>query len=148
MNSYNGFSSAERTAHYAVYKKMIAAGQVVWPTVCEACGQTEGRIEPHDEDYTVQASFGVCYRCHMMIHCRFKNRSAWNFYRDMARIGKRAEPLHGRAWGAVVRQLNGGAVTFTRHQPPGRQLLDEIDSGKWLNRGQQGLAPDDPALLF
>jgi hypothetical protein len=110
-NPYNGFTWEERREAYEWWKAEVAAGRRTWPTVCDACGQTEGRIEPHDEDYSKPygphiCEFGVCHRCHMMIHRRFQWPRSWDRYRAAVRARK-----------------------------PARLLLDEIHSGKWLNRG-------------
>lgn len=53
---------------------------------------------PHSEDYSEPfgdniGEFGLCYLCHMMIHCRFYNRLAWAAYRDTIRSGKVFPPL-------------------------------------------------------
>ena len=31
--------------------------------------------------------YGLCYRCHMMVHCRFKNKLAWDKYLTLLRDG-------------------------------------------------------------
>lgn len=104
MNSYNGFSPAQRLTALKWFKGEESAGRRARQKVCDACGQTEGRIEPHSEDYSEPfgdhiGAFGLCYPCHMIIHCRFRNPRAWGVYRDHVRVGERlAVPFLGRNW--------------------------------------------------
>jgi hypothetical protein len=61
--------------------------------VCCACGQDKGVIDAHAEDYSEPFAAGktdefhLCFTCHMILHCRFRNRSAWDRYRDAIRAG-------------------------------------------------------------
>jgi hypothetical protein len=137
MNWYNTFSPAQRNAAFAWLKKRYADGSRTRPTVCDACGQTEGLVEPHSEDYSEPygdhiGQFGLCYRCHMMIHCRFRARDAWNAYRAAVRVGKRFAAIAGRHFGAFTGQLAGKPVPFTQHEPPKVFVLDNIDAGKYI----------------
>lgn len=153
-NPYNGFSWEERQAAYNWWKAEVAAGRREKPTACDACGQTEGRIEPHDEDYSLPygphiCEFGLCYRCHMMIHCRFKATRAWDAYRLAVRSGKCATPIRSNDFGVIRGQCWGGREPkYTQHEPPARLLLDEIHSGKWLNRGKPAEPPAPEPSLF
>ncbi len=134
MNSYNGFSPKQRYRALDWLKAEYKAGRRHRPRVCDACGQTEGVIEPHSEDYSEPfgdhiGAFGLCYRCHMMIHCRFRNRQVWDAYRQAVREGKRFQALHTRNFPEVGKQLRGEAVPFEVGPPPTRLVLDEIDAG-------------------
>jgi hypothetical protein len=67
-----------------------AAGRRHAPLVCDACGQDEGPIEAHSEDYS--EPFGshigepaLCFRCHVAVHCQFKNPVAWEAYKLQVR---------------------------------------------------------------
>jgi hypothetical protein len=56
------------------------------PIRCDACGQTEGPIDAHSEDYSEPfgdhiGEHALCYRCHMAIHTREKNPEAWAIYK-------------------------------------------------------------------
>jgi len=146
LNSYNGFTAAERSAAYRWFKLAWASGAIV-PDLsqCCACGQTEGWKEPHNEDYSKPygphlGAFVFCYRCHMLVHCRFRNAQVWDDYRAAVRLGLRAEALFTRDWWAVVRQLNGTVPEYTQHDPLFRQVLDEISSGIYLDRGGKNSA--------
>ena len=92
MNPYNGYDHNQRMAAYRWLMKEYASGVRVKPTKCDACQQTNGVIEPHSEDYSAPygdhiGQYGLCYRCHMMIHCRFKNKLGWNKYLKLLRDG-------------------------------------------------------------
>lgn len=138
MNWYNSFSPAQRQAAFNWLKAEYAAGRRVRPVKCDACGQTQGLIEPHSEDYAGPpygdhiGAFGLCYRCHMMIHCRFRSRQAWDLYRQAIREGKQFAPIKGRHFGTFTGQLRGNPVPFTIHQPPARLILDDIDAGVFV----------------
>tara|TARA_R100000773_G_scaffold36307_1_gene31302 strand:- start:1602 stop:1847 length:246 start_codon:yes stop_codon:yes gene_type:complete len=81
MKSYNGFTPKERTDAFIWLKGEYASGRREKGKVCDACGQTKGIVEDHSEDYSYPygdhiGKYTFCYRCHMMIHCRFRNRLA------------------------------------------------------------------------
>jgi hypothetical protein len=98
MKSYNGFTPTQRMKALGWLKEEWAAGRRVKGTACDACGQTEGRIDAHSEDYSAPygdhiGKYTFCYRCHMMIHCRFRNKDAWYQYRKDIKEGKMFEPI-------------------------------------------------------
>jgi hypothetical protein len=92
LKTYNGFDHYQRMAALRWLKREYAAGRRTPPVKCDACGQTDGLIQAHSEDYSVPHAnhtgfYGVCYRCHMMIHNRFKNHKAWETYKRQIRSG-------------------------------------------------------------
>lgn len=156
MNSYNGFTSEQRLAAFAWLKKEYAAGRRVRPTRCDACGQAEGVIEPHSEDYSFPygdhvGAFGLCYRCHMMIHCRFSAGEAWARYLDRLHEGFRAVPLHTRNFGMIRSQLSGREPEYVRVEPRPWTVLDGIHAGHYLPGRQDDrrvrVEPPRPAQL-
>lgn len=139
-NPYNGFSSRERDTAYYWLMDEYKAGRRHRPTCCDACGQDKGFVEPHSEDYSAPygdhiGGWGLCYRCHMMIHCRFRSPKTWDAYRQAVREGKRAEPIFGRRWGDIQNQLRGRVPKYTQHEPRPNGLLDRIHAGEFLERG-------------
>lgn len=77
---YNGFTPAERAKGGAAYNAAIRSGVVKSPTQCEACQAAEG-VTGHNEDYeTPLQFFEVCFLCHMMIHCRYRDVGRWQLY--------------------------------------------------------------------
>jgi hypothetical protein len=152
VNSYNGFSPQQRYRALDWLKGEYRAGRRHRPTVCDACGQTEGIIEAHSEDYSEPfgdhiGAFGLCYRCHMMIHCRFRSRAAWDTYRQAVREGKRFQAMHSRNFPEFSKQLRGGEVAFEVGASPERLVLDEIDAYLHRPGGEpKESSPKEPSL--
>jgi hypothetical protein len=109
MKSYNSFTPKQRMKAYDWLMVEYAAGRRVRPTICDACGQKEGLIEPHSEDYSGPpfgdhiGQYGVCFTCHMMIHCRFRSPEAWHNYREAVRGGEIFAPIRVRAFNQFTR---------------------------------------------
>lgn len=88
MNDYNGFTGTERTAAGRVKRAAQKIGAYPYPTRCEACGQSEGVMHSHNEDYADPFdAYEICYNCHMMLHCRFNNVFKWRRYLDALKEG-------------------------------------------------------------
>jgi hypothetical protein len=139
MNPYNGFTSAERTRALAWLKGEYAAGRRHRPIVCDACGQTEGPIEAHSEDYSFPygdhiGKYGVCYRCHMTIHCRFKNPVAWGIYKQDIRLGRIYAPIGRNSFLRQTVEGMGNTAPFQQTGPRGRTFLDDLTSMSVMSR--------------
>lgn len=144
MNSYNGFTPRQRIRALHWLKNEYAAGRRVRPTVCDACGQTEGIVEAHSEDYSEPhgdhiGKFGLCYTCHMMLHCSFKAPAAWARYRAAIANGATFEPFLTRNFYRLTALHLGRATTAksTRRQAPDCLVLDEIEASRLLPDAQQ-----------
>lgn len=104
MNSYNGFSPAQRYKALAWFKKEIKEGRKPEkPDVCDCCGQTNGHLMWHSEDYSEPfgkhiGEHGLCYVCHMMVHCRFRNKSLWQEFVNILTSGKKPQPYYYNDW--------------------------------------------------
>lgn len=102
MSAYNGFSGALRAQAQRWLNAQWAAGTLARPTVCCACGQDEGVIDAHAEDYGLPFAAGktdefhLCFACHMAVHCRFRNPRAWDAYRRAVAKGARTAPFATR----------------------------------------------------
>lgn len=111
MNSYNGFSPTQRQRALRWLNGEYAAGRRSRPTSCQACGQTEGLLEAHSEDYSGPpfganiGQFGLCYRCHMMVHSRFRARRAFELYAHSIDLGRVWPAIETRNWYAVQTML-------------------------------------------
>lgn len=111
--------------------------------MCVICGVEGGVVDGHREDYTppfrLEDDIPACYRCHMMIHCRFSFPDAWERYRAEIRAGWRYEPLLTRDFGAFVAQTvrRSATVVTAQGQNPERLWLDEIHAGKLCPKGRQ-----------
>lgn len=109
MKDHNGFSGAQRLRALAWFKREIAQGRrEAAPKACEACTQTQGVLMFHSEDYSEPfgdhiGRHGLCFRCHMMIHCRFKNPEAWADYKAHVRAGRIFHPI-GRNFGQFLKE--------------------------------------------
>lgn len=99
MKSYNGYTPTQRYKALDYHKQQIKAGlKPEKPTHCHGCGQTKGSLSWHSEDYSMPfgehiGEHGVCYVCHMMIHCRFRNKKAWSQYILNIKDGLCPEPM-------------------------------------------------------
>jgi hypothetical protein len=149
VNSYNGFTSSERAASQRWENAQYANGTRSRPTTCEACEQTDGWLEAHTEDYSKPygdhiGRWGLCYRCHMILHCRFRYPAAFAEYCKALTAGKRFAPIHTRNFPLFAsQQLHG---TFEPYQSLGRPLpgfqamLDEGRKAAAQRTGQAEIA--------
>lgn len=122
MNSYNGFSPNQRMKALGWFKKQMALGnKPKSPKKCECCGQTEGLLMWHSEDYSEPfdldhiGKHGLCYKCHMMIHCRFKSPEAFLNYAKHLSNGLVFQATEKSNWPAfreahLVRRSTGALV--------------------------------------
>ena len=140
-NSYNGFSGAQRDRAQAWLRAEWASGRLKRPRVCCACGQDRGVIDAHAEDYSEPFAAGktdefhLCFTCHMILHCRFRNRAAWDRYRGAIRLGGRFRAYLKRDFGTFSAEHLDGDEGFERAwrhftpaPAPARMVLDEIDA--------------------
>lgn len=106
MQSYKGFTAAHRTKMLAILKAEVAAGRMpdAMTVPCSICGQDRGIRHYHCEDYTpevyLQSCKVVCWRCHMMIHNRYKHPlSVAQYFLDIHFLGKKWPPVfRPNAW--------------------------------------------------
>lgn len=134
MKAYNGFSPEQRNKAQAWLNKQWKAGLLARPCQCQACGQTEGRIDAHAEDYSEPFEAGktdqyhLCYRCHMAVHCRFRNSEAWRIYKQHVREGRIFPPISNNfpLFARQTLELKGLNVPFTQGTLAERTALDEI----------------------
>ncbi len=114
MNSYNGFSPARRLRALRWLTAEYDAGRRTRPTSCDACGQARGLIEAHSEDYGEPfgahvGRFALCYRCHMLVHCRFRAPAAFEGYVASLELGHVWPPI-GRSWADITAMLAGATA--------------------------------------
>lgn len=119
MNSYNGFTPAQRAKAQAWLNSQWNSGALARPCECHACGQTEGVIDAHAEDYSEPFAAGktdefhLCFICHMMVHCRYRNRQAWENYKNTVMDGGRYPAYKGRNWTAFAESMLEGVNPLT-----------------------------------
>lgn len=135
LNSYNGFSAAQRARAQAWLNAQWRAGNIPRPTRCCACGQTAGVLDTHAEDYSEPFSAGktaayhLCYVCHMMVHCRFRAPENWNFYRRIIANGVRFKAFQSRNWYAFKSAFLGALCEWPVEvggEPGSRTVLDDL----------------------
>lgn len=102
MNSYKNWTPEQRSASLRLTNKAKEMGLIEEPKKCRICGQTEGILHLHNEDYDAtleltpkmingtatqeeiekvrNALVPICWRCHMMLHKRFKHPRSFNEY--------------------------------------------------------------------
>jgi hypothetical protein len=143
MKSYNGFPPEQREKAQRWLRAEWASNRLAKPSVCCACGQARGVIDAHAEDYSEPFAAGktdefhLCFKCHMMVHCRFRNRAAWVRYREAIAAGGYFAPAMDRNFGNVTSTLLDGPegwkralAGFVAGPAPKRLVLDEIDQRK------------------
>lgn len=97
LSDYNGFPGKMREAVGRRMTKRWNSGESARPSVCAACGQTEGAIHGHNEDYSTEDVYlPLCITCHLMLHMRFHHADLWELYKKAVRHGFRGEPLEQR----------------------------------------------------
>jgi hypothetical protein len=110
MKDYNGFSGSDRRRAQAWLNYQWNAGLLARPSECCACGQDKGIIDAHAEDYSQPFAAGktdefhLCYRCHMMVHCRFRADERWQWYKAQLRAGVRFEAFYSRNFAVFTAQ--------------------------------------------
>lgn len=130
---YNGFSGSQRARAGRWLAEMWRRGVLPRPTECRVCGQRSGVIDAHAEDYSEPFAAGktdqwhLCFRCHMILHCRFKAPEAWRIYRSQMVAGLRFEAVGKRNFFLFRAQhlTRNQQAPFTRH-PPRPDLLGQI----------------------
>lgn len=104
--TWKGWTPSQRNTSYRKTKKAIKAGLIPErPSRCARCGQDEGILDWHNTDYRDPIKYleGLCYRCHMVLHCAHLNPQAAERYWAEVAGGKIYPALHTRNIGAVMR---------------------------------------------
>ncbi len=133
MKFYNGFSPAQRLKALKWLRNEQAHGRrQSKPKVCMACGQTEGLLQEHSEDYSEPfgshiGSYEFCYRCHITLHCRFSSHTAWEKYKEFLRAGYRWEPIHGSNFDLIRRFLGQPKPPAEKGEPRPVLIFDQME---------------------
>lgn len=137
---YNGFTPNERGKVGRWQNKQYAAG-FPRPTECDSCGQTQGLIIHHCEDYGEPFGdhiwqFPLCYRCHIMLHCRFFAGDAFEEYVKLVESGYQFAAMYKMDFGALKRDhiaTPGARIAKYRIvEPKGNRVLARCAEGEWL----------------
>jgi hypothetical protein len=140
LGSYNGYTGHQRDKAQKWLNRQWASGALPRPNICRACGQTEGAIDGHAEDYSAPfgphiQGFWLCYRCHLMLHCRFQSSRAFGLYAVAVANGWRWEPVYQRNFtGVIVPMLRTDELPGPRERfapQPDPLLLRDLGMGKY-----------------
>lgn len=106
LSDYNGFPGKMREKSLRRVHKLWDSGEVPRPTQCDACGQRDGTIHGHSEDYSDDhVHLPLCITCHLLLHMRFQMPSTWDTYRAQVRAGYQGTPLEQRNALYRIKQL-------------------------------------------
>lgn len=110
LSDYNGFTGKQREASLRRVHKLWNSGAVPRPEKCDACGQTEGAIHGHSEDYSNDhVHIPACITCHLLLHMRFQMPRVWDEYREKVRLGYQGIPLEQRSALWQIKRLYDGS---------------------------------------
>ena len=142
MNSYNGFTPAQRMKALQWSKQQVALGlRDKKPESCDICGQRNGFLCRHSENYSEPfgdhiGELGLCYICHMMIHCRFKNPDKWASYKKTIAENMRYVAYKGANWLRFKKEFLSKHEIFAFVETSSDNNIDvinKIESGYYLN---------------
>jgi len=95
MKSYKGWTAEQRMESLKKTKAAIRRGEIPPPTKCNRCGQTEGIIQYHNENYNHPTKYlePLCWRCHMVLHSEHRAPEACKKYWEEIKNGKQYPPV-------------------------------------------------------
>ena len=145
MKGYNGFTATQRYDANKWLKEQQSKGlRVLYPDKCDVCGQTEGILLFHSEDYSEPygehiGQFSLCYCCHSMIHSRFHNPIAWNKYINLIEKGRRYSPFIKKDWKKFQREClqdKFSKLSFTIVENNNSKILKNIEKGLYTDHNK------------
>lgn len=114
MRQYKKWTPQERAKSLRLTTKAKKLGLIKPPTQCKICGQTEGILHYHNQNYDVTLNnvpkmlngtateeelqeikdvlLPICYRCHMILHSEHRNKKAHDRYFEEVKNGKMYPP--------------------------------------------------------
>jgi hypothetical protein len=137
---YNGFSPKRREASWTWMKGEIAAGRIQRsPVRCEVCGETRGLLDYHAEDYSLPFGphiyqYQLCFRCHIILHSRFRIPDVWLRYIEQLEAGAIYPPMMGR--GEITKIWGPWVAKPERFGPPRGPLPEWFRSLKTTRPGE------------
>lgn len=131
MAEYNGFSESQRQKAQRWLRREIELRHIPKPTRCQNCGQAEGVIQYHAEDFNEPFGahlyqYQLCYVCKMMLFCRFRCRKAFNRYCDDLRKGKNFIPFVVPSWDRFKNLFLDNTCVFTMGPARSKLLYDTM----------------------
>ncbi|MCG3198579.1 MAG: hypothetical protein GHCLOJNM_03082 [bacterium] len=140
MKSYNGFSPSQRLKALAWLKGEYQSGARRPPVICDSCGQTEGIIDAHSEDYREAfgdhiGRFGLCFACHMMVHVRWSFPQRFHAYAECVASGNRFAPFLERDFQTFRTIFLYDALPERLPSDRATDILLRIEAGEFLPQG-------------
>jgi len=131
MRNYKGWSGDFRKESLKLTNAAKKMGWIENPSKCNRCGQTEGILHLHNEDYdvtyyTLKEVFNrfpisitveeqekvnsvleqICWRCHMLHHSVRRNKQAVEKYFEEIKNGKKYPPVYKHDFTILKRDHN------------------------------------------
>lgn len=112
MKSYNGFSPKQRMDGDKIIKQAINDGilEPLTTATCVLCGQDKGIRHYHCEDYSpsniLNDAICLCWRCHMIVHSRFRCPNQYENYLAAVKSGQTFEPVYYHDFSILLRDHN------------------------------------------
>jgi len=156
MNSYNGYEPKQRYKALAWLKKEWAKGtRKQTPHECDICTQKDGYLAYHSEDYSFPfgdhiGHFGLCYICHMMLHCRYKSPKVMDTYIEALMQKKCYEPINGNGWvefrsSCLMSNFNGRNYKIVESNNV--ELYKEMINGDYITESKELYKPSVGSLF-
>ena len=108
MTNYKGWTAEERQDSLKLTKQAIKSGSIPKPCKCNRCGQDEGIIDYHNEDYSHPTKYleQLCFVCHLIHHSERRNPIGRRNYFAAVAFGYRAAPAYTRSLGIIAQILS------------------------------------------
>lgn len=95
MGSYKGFSGLQRMACHTLILRAVSDGLIPPATECARCGQKEGILQYHNENYDQYMDVErLCWRCHMIHHSDHRCPVACAKYWETIKAGHQWPPVY------------------------------------------------------
>lgn len=143
MRSYNGFTASQRQHAFNWLKEQYRTGTRTPPVTCDLCAVNKyrdgARIDAHSEDYRTPYGhhigyFSLCFRCHMLLHGRFRNQEISNEVSEPAEFTAVVEGLTDVPAPAPARHAPACPPAGTHTRTRARRLtfenlVDDLENG-------------------
>lgn len=104
LGPYKGFSGLQRMACQTLILRAVSDGLIPPAVKCARCGQTEGTIQYHNENYDQYLDVErLCIRCHLVHHSVRRCPVAVTKYFEEVAAGKMWPPLRGNPFAGLQR---------------------------------------------
>lgn len=125
---YNGFDVKTRMSVSAKQNRAYKNGTLPRPSKCLVCGNTEGIIMAHLEDYNKwQNYYPICFVCHCTLHGRYKRPGVFKDYLAWIVAGNKPVPFYKYDWrGYHIKYCSGSFALGKVGDPGSVELLSSL----------------------